>query len=638
MGILFPLYRYNCYSYISVNNGFGLNFLRFVCEEDTSSWSQVFARLPFDEVELKQKGALFGVVKSEKKEGWADVEVEMTNWVEEFFNADETGGNLSGLFAGFLEKYPDFDCLWVWVVMASGYRKIKMVGNAKGKLIIEREGSLIDIGKNLEKGKVITGELKDNDVVRFWVGDLSEDFEKWENAKENLSVGSYAGFKMVAESLVVEEEKPVVILEEHVENKTEEIGSEKVEESVKIGVEVFERDTLASDKYVGKIGIWQKLKNRLGEKKAVNISTDQKTLKHKRLSLLLGVLFLGLLVVSLMLGSVRKKNQENSNKWISFSQPIEKSINEAMGLTKLNPAGSKKLVEDARVAFDLRKSEFSGDDFKSKAEELDKKIVEAWVSVSGEKGGNITELVNLELIRAGVNANKMSFVSDDKFVVTSSSLGIVMSVDTKTKEVKVVAGKGAGLGWLDAVSDGTKYYIMSKSGMFPVGEESSSLTFDTAVTSPLSFAKFGANLYVLEKNNKEIFKYPLTDSGFGERARWLKEGQLIASSPIDLDIDVDIWVLEEKGQVERFRRGSKEVFSVSGLSPDMEFEKVSVEKEGDRIALLSSKSGSVVFCSKKDGTCSQQIKSDKLKEAKDIEFDGENRLIVLFPGVVGVLN
>lgn len=520
----------------------------------------------------------------------------------------------------------------------SGVRKIKMVGNTKGKLIIEREGTQIDIGKNLENGKVITGELKDKDVVRFWVGNLSEDFETWESAKEDLSLGSYAGFKMVAEGLAVEEENPTVVLEEVVENKTEEIEPAKVEEGVKSGVEVFEREILASDKYVGKIGIWQKIKNRFGERKTVNISTDQKTIKQKRLSLFLGVLFLGLLVVSLMLGSVRKKNQENSNKWISFSQPIEKNVNEAIGLTKLNPAGSKKLVEDARLAFDLRKLEFSSGEFKSKAEELDKKIADAWVSVSGEKGGNITELVNLELIRAGVNANKMSFVIDGKFVVTSSGLGIVMSVDTKTKEVKVVAGKGAGLGWMDAVSDGTKYYVMSKSGMFPVGEESSSMTFDTAVTSPLSFAKFGANLYVLEKNNKEIFKYPLTDSGFGERARWLKEGQVIASSPIDLDIDVDIWVLEEKGQIERFRRGSKEVFSVSGLSPEMEFEKMSVEKEGDRIALLSSKSGSVVFCSKKDGVCSQQIKSDKLKEAKDIEFDGENRLIVLFPGAVGVLN
>jgi hypothetical protein len=620
-----------------VNNGFGLNFLRFVCEEDTSSWSQVFARLPFDEVELKQKGALFGVIKTEKTENWADDEAEMTNWVEEFFNSAEKDADLSGMIAVFLKKYPNIDFVWVWVVLVSGVRKIKMVGNGKGGLLIARGGNLIDIGKNLENEKVITGELKDGDVVRFWIGNLNEDFETWDKARENTELGSYAGFKIVADNLAIEEER--VVLEEVVENTNEVVvmQAEKVE-GVKSGVEVFERETLAGDKYVGKIGIWQKLKNRLGERKSVNISTDQKTLKQKRLSLLLGVLFLGLLAVSLMLGSVRKKNQENSNKWVSFSQPIEKNINEAMGLIKLNPAGSKKLVEDARQAFDLRKLEFSGDDFKSKAKDLDKKIAEAWVSVSGEKGGNVTELVNLELIRAGVNANKMSFVSDGKFVVTSSSLGIVMSIDIKTKEVKVVAGKGAGLGWLDAVSDGTKYYVMSKSGMFPVGEESSSMTFDTAVTSPLSFSKFGANLYVLEKNNKEVFKYPLTDSGFGERVRWLKEGQLIASSPVDLDIDVDIWVLEEKGQIERFRRGVKEVFSISGLSPDMEFEKVAVEKEGDRIALLSSKSGSVVFCSKKDGTCSQQIKSEKLKEAKDIEFDGENRLIVLFPGAVGVLN
>jgi len=630
-----------------VNNGFGINFLRYICEEDASSWSQIFARLPFDEAELKQKGALFGLIKNDVKENWAEVEMEITNWVEEYFNGVEVGGNLADFFGKFDDKYDDFESLWVWITMEGLERKIKIVGKGGVKIVICRKETKINLSENLKRGKVISGDIGVGDEIRMWLGALSDDFETWDGEVAN-QLSCFSAFKITigemnqpvvesdgsqiteeaGDSLEVVDEPQVEVVPAKVES-----GSNGIEE-----VKIFENESLATDKIVGKLTFILKIKNWLRRRNFEKVDRSVMADKRKKFSLVLGGVFLVLLGLSLVFGGLQKKSNEYEKKWLSFSEPIEKNISEAVGLGKLNPGGSRKLIEDARTSFEQKKTEFGDEKYKEKVISLGKKIDEAWVSVSGEKSGNLTEAVNLDLIRAGVNASRVSYVSGEKLVVISSLSGLVMSVDTKEKEVKVVAGKGAGLGWIDAVSDGRKVFVMNKGGLFTAGNELSPLAFDTAITDPIAMSRFGANLYVLEKGNKEIFKFLIGESGFGERARWLKEGQAISDIPVDMDIDVDVWVLEEKNQIERFRRGVREPFGLRGLPQGKVFEKISVEKNGDRIALLSSSSGLVVYCSKLSGSCEQQVLSDKLKEARDVEFNEANVLMVLLPGSVGVLN
>jgi len=62
----------DCYSSISVNTGLGLSFLRIINEDGSNGWAQVYARIPFDDRELLDKGALFGVIFGTDKEGWAE--------------------------------------------------------------------------------------------------------------------------------------------------------------------------------------------------------------------------------------------------------------------------------------------------------------------------------------------------------------------------------------------------------------------------------------------------------------------------------------------------------------------------------------------------------------------------------------
>ena len=98
MGIFWHNSVCDCYSIISVNTGLGLSFLRIVNEEGSNGWAQVYARIPFDDSELQNKGALFGVIYGEEKEGWAEKDMELMGWVEDYFNKVENGGVLLDFF------------------------------------------------------------------------------------------------------------------------------------------------------------------------------------------------------------------------------------------------------------------------------------------------------------------------------------------------------------------------------------------------------------------------------------------------------------------------------------------------------------------------------------------------------------
>lgn len=39
------------------------------------------------------------------------------------------------------------------------------------------------------------------------------------------------------------------------------------------------------------------------------------------------------------------------------------------------------------------------------------------------------------------------------------------------------------------------------------GKDTGGIVFDMAVSKPIAIGRFGANLYVLDSGNKEIFKY-----------------------------------------------------------------------------------------------------------------------------------
>lgn len=631
-----------------MNTSLGINFFRTVNEEGSNGWAQVYVRIPFDDYELKEKGALFGVVLGKLLENWADVEAGVMEWVDEFFNKVEDGGDL-GLFANeFKEKYPEIEGSWLWIVpKPDGMREIKTIRWGLAGVSLSREGKDYDL--TAQEGKIVKGMAQDKDRLTMWSGKLGEfiKMEETQTINEDRVRGfgntlveareAAAGlfFDFDKQSILVE--KPIEV-EEEKESVVEEVDKPILEE--RASYLVNETEGLAGDTLVGPVKVKDKILNWWGKVKPLRKQelriNPEGVQKRKKWAVLLGVLFLILLAVSLVTGSIKIKTDREAKRWSEFSEPIEKNIQDAQDLEKINPSGARKLIEDVRKTFDIQKVEFVNGKYKDEVTVLEEKLTNAWMVISGEKESQIEELVNIQLVREGFMGDSISLIKAGNVLAVDSKLGTIASAELANKNIKVVAGKGEGLGWLDAVSDGSRVLILTEKGVSINGKETGGVVFDMAVSKAVALGKFGANIYILDAGNKEIYKYGAISDGYGDRTRWLKQDQSISLMPVDIAIDSDVWVLGESGEVERFRRGEREQYSLSGVPEGTKTVKIAVQLEGTKLAMLDVKNGVVIVCSKETGNCEQQLKSEKLKSATDIEFDEEN-ILVLVSGTVGVL-
>lgn len=629
-----------------MNTSLGIDFFRTVNEEGSNGWAQVYARIPFDDFELYEKGALFGIIAGKPVENWADVEAEVMSWADEYFNKATVGGDLANFVVGFREKYPEVESAWLWVMPKSdGSRELKTVRWGLVGVNLTRGGREFDLTAG--EGKIIRGLASVGDRLVMWSGKLGEylktdEFKKVEQ-NEVMNLGNkLTESREAAAGLFFDFDKakaPETTEKEEVEEgfqKKEEPRESVVEEEVSQGKE----EDLAGEELIGPVKAKDKLTNwwrKMSPGNRTVLKIDHEGVqKRKKWAVLMGVVFLILLVVSLISGSIKIAADREAKKWNEFAEPITKSIQEATDLVKINPSGAKKIIDDTRKTFDIQKAEFVSGKYKDQVASLETQLNNAWTVVSGEKESQIEELTNIQLVRPGFVGDRMSLIKDGSVLVVDKTLGTVVSAVLATKDIKVVAGKGEGMGWVDAISDGSNALILTEKGVSVNGGDTGGIVFDMAVSKAVSLGKFGANLYVLDAGNKEIYKYGAISDGYGDRIRWLAQDQSISVNPVDMAIDSDVWVLGDAGVVERFRRGVREQFSLSGVPEGIKTSRIAVQSEGSSLAMLDSVDGMVVVCSKDTGNCDQQLKSEKLKSATDIEYDGAD-LLVLANGVVGVL-
>ena len=639
-----------------MNTSLGIDFYRTVNEEGSNGWAQVYARIPFDDYELKDKGALFGVVLGQSVENWADIEAELMEWVDEYFNKTETGGDLGGFAISFKAKYPEIEGAWLWIVpKGDGSREIKSVRWGLSGVGLIRDGKEYDLTAN--EGKIVKGLAEGKDRLIMWSGGLGQILNEEENKVFNeekvmnfgnrlaesreAAAGLFFNFDKLhtIETNEVEEKKDIILTPlEKPNDKEEFISSEEIGSELKDGARNSE--DLAGEELIGPVKAKDKLLNwwrKTTTSKRDDLRVDHEGIqKRKKWSVLLGVLFLILLAVSLVSGSIKIRADREAKKWSEFSEPILKNIQEAQDLVKINPSGAKKLIDDVRKTFDIQKAEFVGGKYKNEVTVLEEKLNNAWTVTSGEKESQIAELVNIQLVRPGFVGDRMNLVKSGTILAIDGKLGTVVTATTATKDIKVVAGKGEGLGWLDAISDGSRVLILDSKGISVGGKDVSVIVFDMAVSKATAIGRFGANLYVLDSGNKEIYKYGAISDGYGDRSRWLKQDQSISVNPVDMAIDSDVWVLGDMGVVEKFRRGAREQFVLNGVPAGAKTSKIAVQTEGTGLAMLDAVNGMVIVCSKETENCEQQLKSEKLKSATDIEYDGTT-LLVLVSGTVGTI-
>lgn len=144
-----------------------------------------------------------------------------------------------------------------------------------------------------------------------------------------------------------------------------------------------------------------------------------------------------------------------------------------------------------------------------------------------------------------------------------------------------------------------------------------------------------ANLYLLNKNNNEIYKHAITVSGYSKGEKWIKNnGANPLQNPISLAIDGDVYVLQSDSaeNIVKMNKGFKKEFpALSLLIPLKNPEKILTDTGLKNIYILD-KSNKRALVVTKEGKLLKQLASDKFDNLRDIAVDPKEKNLYLLNG------
>jgi hypothetical protein len=131
-------------------------------------------------------------------------------------------------------------------------------------------------------------------------------------------------------------------------------------------------------------------------------------------------------------------------------------------------------------------------------------------------------------------------------------------------------------------------------------------------------------LYIVDKKNNQIYRYPRAEGGFGEKVNWLKD-QVDLSAVSDMTIDENIYLAEGNALAKLFQ-GKLQDFNVEQSATPISFERVFTNSDTDKIYVLDGNNSRIVVFGK-DGLIQQQYYNELFKNASHFTVDYVNNKV-----------
>ena len=223
----------------------------------------------------------------------------------------------------------------------------------------------------------------------------------------------------------------------------------------------------------------------------------------------------------------------------------------------------------------------------------------------------------------------------------SSSSGInqtsAQSVDEKLSPILSLEAKTQGVTY--ATSDDKNIYYVNSNGISSIAKNKGEAK---VIIKPSELPKnigglgiYFGNLYVLDKDGKQINKFVQTSGGFGKTDYFASGVAPDLSDATSIAIDGSIWILFKDGTIEKFTKGKADSFSPTGLQKGFSNAlRISTNVDSNNVYVLDQGNSRIVVVDK-NGTYKAQYQTDILKNATDFDvLEADKKVYVLSLGKV----
>ena len=341
-------------------------------------------------------------------------------------------------------------------------------------------------------------------------------------------------------------------------------------------------------------------------------------LKSKTTALTVAILLLLLLAASLYFGNKKYQAEIRRSAYLPQLERAENQLSQGQALSVSSPDESHRLISEAGQTIADLKSRGITD---PRLTQLENSLGQVLGFTFGQYQVTGQLYHDLSLTRQDLTVDSHNQEADTAWLLQRHPVRL-LQFNFSTKKTTIIAGEDE-LGQARQVAGTTTTaFVISDKGILAAGKSPRLLLAadEINLSSNLLVANYGANLYVLDKDQNEIWRFPTTSEGsLAPGQRWLAPGitpQL--QNAQSLAIDGSIWILSDTGRVEEYLRGAPQSFALAHLDKPLAHpQDIYTDTDSDSLYLLDS-GNSRLLVADKDGNYQAQYLWDSLKDATAI--------------------
>lgn len=602
-----------------------------------SGWTQVHEFRPQDSKKRRDGGCLVSIISIGDIEGGIEAislgrEV-LARLHEEYYGKIGRESSFRLLTNAVGRVHKEFSGKWGSVEIVAAVILEKSVNFAAvggASVVLSRDGNIVNIISSSEEVQNSSGYWRDGDL---------------------FLLGTSSFYSKVAKGVlrvVLEKQDATTCVEDllplfHAESGSGKVGAAAIEVHKTVNEAIDKQepsDALVSQsgvvlseslavKVAGFLENIEKVLRSLLPEKKVYVEGYQAGLPgtRRRVASLVGVLLLVLLVISIIFGYQRNKQRLYRQSYESDVAEIKHNLEEARQLASLDPLRSRDLLRGAQEQLDSVRGRGVQDPV---LDELAGSISNSFQEFLHEYNEDSQLFLDLGLLREGFSADLVS-ASGGNIVVADKSTKKIITVNLETKKATVVGGSSSGDLEAIALYDRDVFFA-SGDGIWQVSESNTKI-FDKYWGSGVLLYAYSGNLYLVDKQNGEIWRHSGLEGNFDSQRSWLAPGiEGNFEDAVSLAIDGSIWVLHGDGVLEKYVLGVPQQFSLSGEPLVLnQANDVYTDEEQEFLYLLDNNLGRVVVFDKTGMYKSQYVNSD-LKNASGIVVSEKLGMIVFASG------
>ncbi|MDP3974521.1 MAG: hypothetical protein Q8P65_00855 [bacterium] len=298
---------------------------------------------------------------------------------------------------------------------------------------------------------------------------------------------------------------------------------------------------------------------------------------------------------------------------LKSAQLIKEKLKQADDVSDLNLSRSILLLADAKKDLASLKKKVNQNsktvkDLEALIKEYENKILK-----SEEK--NYTEFFDLSLEEKNINILQMYKNEDFVVILDKSQKAFVFSL----KEKSIDTRKSSSI--TDVISIAyfnDDIFFLKKDGIYRLASDDKikKIIANDKWGTVVDMAIFGGNIYILDSQKNDIYKFIPTESSFSEKISYFAKGQSInLEEAKSIAIDGSIFISFSESIV-KFTSGLRDGFSTSYPNDNLKLAKIFTDEESNEIYAWSKEDG-IIYVLSKNGSYEGQIKSSILKKATD---------------------